>query len=377
MLEMRGEDLNVLNILATKWGELITNVEHFTGSPSELSLPEHIVYVGEETRHGFLGHTILLGAKELVYPLTWGGPSEGVPRGADYPTMAHQADRAHAAGGTVTWAHFPFPWGELATDVALGKIDSVDLFTWGDAFAALTTEGGPPATQYGEGSLDVWYRFLNAGFRLPATAGTDKMLNIQVSGSVRTYVKVSGEFSYSAWLDGVRAGRTFVTTGPILTFTAGESQIGDTLEARAGDRVHVRADVRSHVPVDSLEIVQGGRVVAREEKKGATQLSVEADVTIDASTWLAARAYSPKIQAYQAWILGPGVPVMAHTSPIYVSVGGEPPRSPQDARRLASWTDGAIQWARSEAHYLSDGQREEALELYQRAKQVYLELAEE
>ena len=90
VLEMKGEDLNVLNILATKWGELITNVEHFTGTPSPLSDSKHIVYVNEECRHGFLGHTVLLNLKRLVYPLTWGGPGEGVRGGHDYPTMAQQ-----------------------------------------------------------------------------------------------------------------------------------------------------------------------------------------------------------------------------------------------------------------------------------------------
>ncbi len=34
MLEMLAEDLNVLYVLATKWGELITDVERFTGTPS-------------------------------------------------------------------------------------------------------------------------------------------------------------------------------------------------------------------------------------------------------------------------------------------------------------------------------------------------------
>ena len=68
-------------------------------------------------------------------PLTWGGPVGGVRGGYDFPPMAHQADRTHTQGGMVTGAHFPGPSGELAVDVALGKIDSVDLFTWGNTFA--------------------------------------------------------------------------------------------------------------------------------------------------------------------------------------------------------------------------------------------------
>ena len=64
LLELRGEDLNVVNVLATKWGELITNVEHFSGAPSNVSSDNEIVYVNEELRHAFLGHTVLLSLQD-------------------------------------------------------------------------------------------------------------------------------------------------------------------------------------------------------------------------------------------------------------------------------------------------------------------------
>lgn len=369
LLEMRGEDLNVLNILATKWGELITNVEHFTGKPSPLSTPDHQVFVGEETRHGFLGHTILLEIERLVYPLTWGGPVEGVPGGYDETTMAAQADRAHAAGGFVAWAHFPGPGGELPADLALGKLDSVDIMTWGDAFQ----EGGatgPP------GAVETWYRFLNCGFRVPATAGTDKMLNTQVSGSVRTYVHVDGAFSYAAWLDGIRAGRTFVTTGPVLKLRAGKHGIGDEIAAKPGDRIRVAAEVASLLPVEWLEIVVSGEVVARVDNPDARrELSLEAEVPVSSSAWIAARAYSPTMQPYQRWIgIGAtGVPVMAHTSPIYVAVPGAPQRSAEDAQFLTNWLDRSAGWVEQQGRFHSPAEREALTELLERAKAVYLE----
>jgi hypothetical protein len=368
MLEMRAEDLDVLNILATKWGELITNVEHFTGVPSPLSTPDHIVYVGGENRHSFLGHTILLGINRLVYPLSWGGPPPGVPGGHDYPPMAKLADGAHAQGGFVSWAHFPFPSGELAVDVALEKIDSIDLMTWGDAFAE---EG-----RSGEGAVKMWYRFLNCGFRIPATAGTDKMFNTQVIGSVRTYVKPSGDFSYSAWLAGIRAGRTFVTTGPILELVADGREPGDTIAARGGDTIRIRTQVESRLPVDWIEVVMGGKVVARKNNEsGAASLALGAELTVSQSTWVAARAYSASLQPYQiSPVLGrPGIPLMAHTSPIYINVDGKPPRSPEDAEVLMRETDRAIEWARTNAVYLDELQRQEVIALYQRARKVYLE----
>lgn len=200
---MAGEDLNVVNLLASRWGALVTSVEHFTGAPSAVSTKDHIVYVNEEARHGFLGHLVLLNLKQLIHPMSWGDPIEGLPGESDYPPVSHYADAAHAQGGLVSWAHFPGPTGEVAQAVALGKIDAIDLMTWGSPLEDQTMT--PAATM-------IWYRMLNCGFRLPALGGTDKMMNSQVVGSVRTYVKVNGDFTYQRWINGIprksSSGRT-------------------------------------------------------------------------------------------------------------------------------------------------------------------------
>lgn len=377
MAEVLGEDLHVLNLLASKWGPLVTNVRHFSGTPSPSSRPGRLVYVGEETRHGWLGHSILLGIERLVYPLTWGGPSEGVPGGFDHPPMATQADAAHAQGGLVTAAHFPWPNGELAVDVALGKLDAVDLFTWGDAFSDRNPMPAPPA-------VATWYRYLNAGFDLPATAGTDKMHNTQVSGSVRVYAKLADEvlraggedggFAYADWLAAVRAGRTFVTTGPMLRFAVDGRGIGDRIDAERGVRLRARAEVHSRIPVEWLEIVANGRVVARvENPERRTRLVLEVDHPVEGSSWLAARAWSSERLPYQAFPVAglPPVPLMAHTSPVYVDVEGAPRRSPEDARVLLGWVEEAIDWARSRARFAEPRQRDEMVALFERAARVY------
>ena len=291
LLELRAEDLSVIYVLATKWEELVTDAQRFTGKPSAYSSKTELVVVNEETRHGWLGHTILHGISELVYPLSWGGPSEGVVGGLDYPAMAHQADRAHEAGGLVTWAHFPSPGGELAVDIALGKIDTVDLFTWGDAFASVPQLDGSIAPS----ALDTWYLFLNTGSRLPATAGTDKMLNIQVSGSVRTWARVGDDFTYEGWLDALKNGRTFVSTGPVLSLTANGSPIGSDLKLSAGDKVVGEAKLEAPYdlyPIEQLEIIVGGKVVASAiNEKQESSLTVRTELTPSTSTWPTA---SPK-----------------------------------------------------------------------------------
>ena len=44
--------------------------------------------------------------------------------------------------------------------------------------------------------LRLWYRYLNCGFRLAATAGTDKMTTFVTVGANRVFARVNGEFSY-------------------------------------------------------------------------------------------------------------------------------------------------------------------------------------
>jgi hypothetical protein len=59
-----------------------------------------------------------------------------------------------------------------------------------------------------------YYQLLDAGFRIPLTNGSDHPARIV--GCARAYVKVDNEFSYARWIEGIRKGRTFVTSGPLL-----------------------------------------------------------------------------------------------------------------------------------------------------------------
>ena len=366
VLEARAEDLHIVNILATKWGELITDVKQFSGGPDPISDARTIVYVNEESRHGFLGHTVLLNLKELIYPLGWGSiEEEGVPRGTDYPPMARQADAAHAQGGFVSWAHFPNPKGEVAIDIALGKIDSVDLMTWGNAFRQ--DDVRPPASQ-------TWYRFLNCGFKIPATGGTDKMWNNQVVGIPRTYVHIKEGLSYAGWLDSIRKGKTFVTTGPVIFLTVDGKGLGETISASKGQHMSVKAEVRSRIPVEKLEIVQGGEIVAvKENPEHSRNVTLEMTLSAEESSWIAARAHSSELLPYQVswYVVREGIPLMAHTSPVYVEVDSRPTRSSKDAAFFMGWIDESLDWVKDTARIPDPEQRREMIDLFEKARKIY------
>lgn len=374
--EARGEDLRVINVLSSSGGNLVTQVHQFTGAPSVLSDQDNIVYISEETRHDYLGHTVLLNLKKHVWPFGWGGPITGVHDGYDYPTMAAQADKVHQQeGALVAWSHFPHPHGELPIDIALGKIDAVETMVFGDPFAA-----HPVRVRMGELTpaelvpMDLWYHILNAGFDMPGLGSTDKMWNSQVVGAVRTYVEIPEAFNYDNWVEGIRSGRTLFSTGPALFFSLDGHRLGDTIELDAPTTLPYKVRVQSHTPVETLEIVKDGEVIARlDNSDGKQTLTLEDMVNIDSSSWLAARAYSSKTLPTQAQLTGGGSPLMAHTSPIYTSMLGAQRQSVDSARYLIQIVDKTIAWARTMARYHDESQRAEVVALYEQARQVLAE----
>lgn len=378
LLEAQGEDLNVINVLASSGGNLITSVNHFTGAPSVLSGPDNIVYIAEETRHDYLGHAVLLNLKSLIYPFGWGEPLTGVHGGYDYPPMAHQADRAHEQDALVIWAHLPHPYAELPIDVALDKIDAVEAMVFGSPFEQHPTRVDMGSlTPAALTPLKLWYSLLNTGFDMPALGATDKMWNSQIAGAVRTYVKVDGKLTYQAWIDGIKAGRTFLTTGPMIDLSVGDKQIGDKLALAKRGKIPFRAQVHSHLPIDRIEIVVNGEVVAsKSNPERRSELLLTGETEISASSWITARAYSEMRLPVQNQLTGGGAQVLAHTSPIYIDVSAQPRRSSKDAAFLASITDETIQWAKTKARYHNEEQRKEVVELYERAKAIYSQQAE-
>jgi hypothetical protein len=81
LLEGSAEGVNVINLLASQWGELMTNVGDFDGLTTWGSKEaggdgEYLVRVGTENRQHVLGHISLLGyGGRIIAPMTTGGPN--------------------------------------------------------------------------------------------------------------------------------------------------------------------------------------------------------------------------------------------------------------------------------------------------------------
>ena len=306
--EAQAEDLNVVNLLASQWGHLFTNTEDFIGAPSVTNNGNTIVYTSQENRQHILGHLTLWGLKEPVSPRGSGGPDEGQLAGTLDVTMSAWADDAHAKGGTVIIPHVPDPNGEPTVLIATGRADAVEMLRQGDYYHI------------------EYYRYLNAGYKLPLVGGTDKMTSDVPVGLYRTYAYIPPDqpFTYDNWTKAVRAGRTFLSGGPMLYLTVNGAAIGDTIDLpKGGGTLEVEARVESIFPVHTLQIVQEGRVVAEtSETNGARTLTLKTQVKANKHSWLAARCGGPNytvVKHHDGWQRG----VFAHTSPIYIAVDGQ------------------------------------------------------
>ena len=181
--------------------------------------------------------------------------------------------------------------------------------------------------QMGYIGVNLWYEFLNLGFRLTAMAGSDVPWGGTI-GNARVYAHTGGALDPERWLAAVRAGRTFVTTGPMLEFTVNGEPPGTVLPVRRGERVRVRARTwsggRGARPV-RLELVALGEPVRTVTGEG--DLEADTEIVAERSFWITAARGTNRGQL----MAEPGFFSGAIATPVYVEVDGQPTR---DTERL-------------------------------------------
>jgi hypothetical protein len=386
-LEMDAEDLNVANILTS---DFTKDQAEFEGRLNAYSSGRSLIYVNQEFRSDHFGHMCLLNLKQLIEPVTTRQPYA-------YPLHAQVCDRVHAQGGYVSWAHFPsMPALESPLDVAMEKLDGLEILCVLEP-RELPVFVRKHVPEMGANSgLRMWYRYLNCGFQLAATAGTDKMTTFVTVGANRVYANVEGEFNYQNWVDALKRGLTFVSNNPLMTFTVNGQGAGARLALAAGrNRVlEIFARAESQLPYDKLEIVCNGQVIASASPSGLRHTAeIRLEHPIRGSCWIAARAMEnlgryPGVNFSEihrgegtlfSSLYGTRRPenVFAHTSPVYAIVDEKPIRSWDDAQYYVGYMQHAIDWLKTEARFASAEDKKSSIAGFEQAKGVYEQRARE
>ena len=333
VLEGEAEDVNVVNLLASQWGEMFSNVSDFDGSTTHSNTlsgnnGEFLARVGTENRMQTLGHISLLGySGAMIHPLCSGGPSESAIGDFQELTMAEWAERCISQNGLVVMPHAPNPQLERVADVVLDLVHAIEFMSF-----------NPFDWQLLPTAVADWYRFLNVGYHLPIVGGSDKMSASNLLGGIRTYAHLGeADLTYTNWADAVKSGHTFVTVGPLVDMQVEGVVPGKKISLpESGGTISVTWRVESvRLPVTSVEVVVGGRVASQESFDSVMSAEGTLDITLDESTWIAVRVrgtYNEK---------EPGR-IAAHTSAVQVLKGDAPVYKQEDAVEMLRQIEGAI-----------------------------------
>lgn len=347
---VEGYNVTAVSILDRRQLPYASN-KYPIGVMNQFSTAHHVLDIGEENRHygehspwGFgYGHVMFLNIHNLVQPVSRGHilASQFDP---DYPPLCFCCDEARGQGGLVIWCHNGRGM-EAPVAAALGKLDAFNLF---DPF-------------WMDPEYDLWYKLLNCGLKLPASTGTDWF----VCSNNRVYVNTGGDFSYAAWIEGMKAGRTFITNGPALDLRVNGQPIGAQVELPNGGLIEAEATFNSHYPLVRAELVHNGEVVARQDwPEGRKQGSVRWGQSVGQDGWVAARLWGEARDSF-------GHAVYAHTSPVYLRCGRPPEQRAASARFFLESIDESLAWIDNWGRYNNDQQRQDVKELFRRGREAY------
>ncbi|KAB2344361.1 CehA/McbA family metallohydrolase [Actinomadura rudentiformis] len=364
-----GEDLHVLNLVA---GNVASErvydreaLEHWAGRDLPWSDATHVARMGVEYRNDLLGHLYAFGVP--VPPERY---HTGFLGTVDWPPNSVACQELRGRGAIMGYSHpFHVPIRdddpppaaltagrncsarEAVADAALGLIDSVDVLNHSSI----------------QGTAVVYRHLIGAGNTLAVTAGTDAMFSFNRRGNQssppgweRVYARVDGPLTAESFAEAVRRGRTFATTGPFVEFDVAGHGPGDTLDLELGTRVTIT--VRTIGPeVTGIQLRTAEGVLAEGPPPELT-----AELVVDVPTYVVAVVTGPRNpRSYHH------SGSYAHTSPVYLDVGGAHVAHERDVRWCLDYLDALEERIRSYGRLDTKAQLADHVELLDAARAVY------
>ena len=366
--QAKAENLDFMYNLLVNKEQRVPDISHFSPEADPASTDEVLLFHSQEYHTSFWGHLGLLNLNDhFIFPGYAGYPQTAFP--SLYPHNVNIAKQAKAQNALVGYVHpflesqlYPEQSETLTNDLplnaALGLVDYYELVGFADHIP----------------SADVWYKLLNCGLRIPAGAGTDAMANYaSLRGPVgqnRIYIKNDGVFDQTAITDQIKAGRSYVTNGPLIGLKVGDAAYGDVVQLnRKGEKIAYQAFVRSAVGVDYLDIVWNGEVVKRHKLTGSKkEADITGEITSKGPGWMVARAWSEKADP-DLFDIYP----YASTNPIYFEVDGKYVISKEAAGYFLTWMDRLKKAAMNHEGYRDQREKDIVLADIELGRQFYLE----
>lgn len=312
-LLMKAEDLQVAPVI-TWWND--------RNLWSERQVPETplVQFDGDRFYHVMGGEDEREGGALMYFnlktPLAISGASREHPSPMRYVREAHRRERV--------WIDIEKPfWWDVPIWLASGRADSIGLANnhmcrsqmyeteaWGKPRDAGRL---PPPRGNGFWTQEIYYQILNCGLRIPPSAGSASGVLPNPVGYNRVYVHLEGGFDHDQWWEGLRAGRSFVSNGPMLRCRANNELPGHVFASSKGKEMEIRleASVVSRDPISSIEIVRNGSVIRSIPPRGLKEAQELGTLKFEKSGWFLVRSIAKNPDTFR----------FASTAPFYVEIG--------------------------------------------------------
>ena len=247
--------------------------------------------------------------------------------------------------------------------------------------------------------LSPWYHTLNCGFTCRISGETDfPCIYDEKVGLGRSYVKLDGPLNFDAWVDGIKAGRSYVSDGlsHLFDFSINGLSVGKKgshekpsfLATRAGTELKVSVRTAARLDEKPNETIRRRSLTEKpywhlerarigDSRKVPVELivngqSVETqEIPADGIIRELTFRYQPQNSCWVALrIFG-----SSHTNPIFVEMDGKPIRAD---RKSAEWCREAVEvcW-KSKQGNIRDSEKTAARKAYDIAQAAYTKIMKE
>ena len=275
---------------------------------------------------------------------------------------------------TGVWIDIEKPfWWDAPIWLASGNVDSIGLANnhmcreqmyeneaWGKP-----RDGGRLPAPRGNGfwTQEIYYHILNCGLRIPPSAGSASGVLPNPVGYNRVYVHLDGELTYEKWWEGLRAGRSFVSNGPLLRSSVNGELPGHVFKAEAGQelKLEITAKLDTQDPVSRIEIIHNGhveRAVLFDDWKKTSNLGV---LKAGEGGWFLVRAISDNARTFR----------FASTAPYFVEICSNKRRISKASAQFF------LDWVRERAKRVKldePSERQEVLQYHKMAERFWEDL---
>jgi hypothetical protein len=287
---------------------------------------------------------------------------------SEYPSIMESLSTARKNGDFWVDVSKSYGW-DVPMLVAAGQVDSIEVANRQLCRNGTINDEGdgkprdrkryPSFKGNAEWSQEIYFRLLNAGLRIPPTAGSGSGESPNPIGYNRVYVYVDGDLTYEKWWRQLRAGAVFVTNGPLMKPSVEGQLPGYVFHGEEGQPMELEIGLTfsTREPIDYLELIKDGHVDREVRFDEYAKTGRLPKIAFDKSGWFLVRAVCNATNTYR----------FAMTGPYYVEIGDPKRISKSAAQFFLDWV-----YERARQIKLTDAeQQKEVMQWHRQARDYW------